>query len=136
MLEIEVAPEVFADDGDDSNEHVIIVGSSDPRAAGLALFRAGQRFYAVAEDGRELSEEEADAVDGDLYTPNYVSDVRLASRGPWVYVDCKGYIWPAMRERMITILVEELESVGVSARVEVPSRDELDWEAPAIHEFL
>ncbi|GAB3968236.1 hypothetical protein GCM10029978_037290 [Actinoallomurus acanthiterrae] len=124
-MEIEVDPAVFAHDGDSSNEKVIIVGSSDPSAAKLALFRAGQRFYAVAEDGRELSGEEADAAAGDLYTPNWVSDVRLAPRGPWVYVDCKGYIWPAMRERMIKILVEELERAGVSARVEVPSDDEL-----------
>ena len=51
-----------------------------------------------------------------------------------VYVDCKGDIRPAMSERMIAILVEELYRAGVSARVEVPSDDELDDDAPAIHD--
>jgi hypothetical protein len=32
-----------------------------------------------------------------------------------------------MRERMIAVLVEELERSGVSGRVEVPSADELDY---------
>jgi len=133
---IEVAPEVFALDNDGyANEHVIITGSSDPRAAGAALSRAGLRFMMVTEDGRELSDDEAEALEQAAgtaghalpYTPNYVSDVRFASRGPWCYVDCKGYIWPVMRERMIAILVEELERAGVSGRVEVPPSDELDY---------
>ena len=138
---VEVAPEVFAltDDGY-ANEHVIITGSSNPRAAGLALSQASGRFMMVTEDGRELSDEEAEALDEATeatgedgpYTPNYVSSVSFASRGPWCYVDCKGYIWPAMRERMIAIMVEELEQADVSARIEVPSQDELDYNAPGI----
>jgi len=39
-----------------------------------------------------------------------------------------------MRERIIAILVEELERVGVSARVQVPSHDEVDDDAPSIHD--
>jgi hypothetical protein len=127
---------VFAltDDGR-SNEHVIITGSSDPRAAALALSEASGRFMMVTEDGRELSDEEAEALeeaieatgDDGPYTPNYVSDVTFASRGPWCYVDCKGYIEPAMRERMIAILVEELDRAGVSARIEVPAPGERDY---------
>ena len=125
----EVASDVFADLGEySSNEHVIIVGSSDPCAAGVALHWAAQRFYQVTEDGRELVYETADC-----YTPNYVSDVRLAPRGPWCYVDCKGYIWSAMRERMIAILVEELDRAGVSGRIEVPAEHEMDYQAPVIH---
>jgi hypothetical protein len=137
LMGIEVAADVFgpAEDGVGSQEHVIIAGSADPRAAGAALSRAGARFSGVTEDGREPSEQEWEAIEEEVratgkgfpYTPNYVSGVRLASRGPWCYVDCKGYIPPAMRERMIAVLVEELERSGVSGRVEVPSVDELDY---------
>jgi hypothetical protein len=138
---VEVAPEVFALTSDGhANEHVIITGSSDPRAAGFALSQASGRFMMITEDGRELSDEEAEALDEEgeatgedgPYTPNYVSGVTFASRGPWCCVDCKGYIEPAMRERMIAVLVEELEHAGVSARVEVPVPGELDYGAPGI----
>jgi hypothetical protein len=127
-MTVEVDPRVFGDMEDDdylSNEHVIIVGSSDPDAAVRALARAGERFHSVAEDGRELTPEEADAEAGEIYTPNYVSGIRMAARGPWCYVDCKGEIPPPMRERMIAVLVEELEREGVNARVDVPSDDEM-----------
>jgi hypothetical protein len=129
---IEVDPRVFGDRDDDwgSYENVIIVGPSDLAAAVRALAQAGDRFYSIAEDGRELTPEEADAEAGEIYTPNYVSDIRMAARGPWCYVDCKGAISPPMRERMIAVLVEELERRGVSARVEVPSDDEMDDTAP------
>ena len=140
-MSVEVAPEVFSltDEGS-AHEHVIITGSSDPRAAGVALSEASGRFMMVTEDGRELSDEEAEALDEACeatgedgpYTPNHVSGVLFAARGPWCYVDCKGYIWPAMRERMIAIMVEELERAGVSARIEVPSHGELDYGAPGI----
>jgi hypothetical protein len=132
---IEVAPEVFAsaDTRSKSNEHVIITGASDQQAAGDALDRAGLRFGMVTNDGRELSDEEAEALEEGLdttakpglYTPNWVSPVGFASRGPWCYVDCKGYITPAMRQRLVAILVEELDHAGVSARVEVPRMGEL-----------
>jgi hypothetical protein len=124
--------------GGSSHEHVIITGSADPQAAGAALSRAGARFSGVTEDGREPSGQEWEALEEEVlatgrdfpYTPNWVSGVRLASRGPWCYVDCKGCIPPAMRERMIAVLVEELERAGVSCRVEVPSAGERDYEAP------
>jgi hypothetical protein len=140
-MSVEVAPEVFAlTERGYANEHVIITGAADRRAAGLALSQALGRFMSVTEDGRELSDEEAEALDeemeatGDdgLYTPNSASDVTFATRGPWGSVDCKGYIWPAMRERMIAILVEELEQAGVSGRVEVPAPDELNYGGPGI----
>lgn len=140
---VEVAPEVFSLIGDShSNERVIITGSSDRRAAGSALSQACVRFMMVTEDGLELSDEEAEALDAEMevtgedgpYTPNTVSGVTFATRGPWCSVDCKGYIEPAMRERMIAILVEELEHAGVSARVEVPVPGELDYSAPGIHD--
>ncbi|GAA1312516.1 hypothetical protein Psi02_76980 [Planotetraspora silvatica] len=133
-MSIEVDQEVFAEIEEYiSHETVIIVGASDPRAAGYGLLQAARRFSFVAEDGREVSVEEAEY--GDLYTPNYVSDIRLAPRGPWLYVDCKGYVPPAMGERMIAILVEELERVGVSGRIEVPSLDELNEYVPAMYLF-
>jgi hypothetical protein len=46
-------------------------------------------------------------------------------------MDCKGYIESAMCERMLAILVEELEHAGVSARIEVPAPGELDYPATA-----
>ena len=130
---IEVAAEAFGPDADrGSYEHVIITGAADPRVAAAALSRAGDRFYSVTGDGRELGLEEGAAATGtDLpYTPNWVSEIHLAPRGPWCYVDCKGHIPPAMRERMIAILVEELERAGVSGRIEVPFEDEMDDSAP------
>jgi hypothetical protein len=113
-----------------SHEYVIITGASDRRAAAVALSQASGRFERVDDHGRELSDEEAEreeemVLSGEVeefsYTPNWVSGVRMAPRGPWCYVDCKGYIPPPMRERMIAVLVEELERAAVSARVEVPS---------------
>ncbi len=64
---------------------------------------------------------------GFSYTPNHVFGVRMAPRGPWCKVDCKGFIPPPMRERMIAVLIEELERAGVSARVEVPLPGECSW---------
>lgn len=66
------------DDGDHANETVIVLGVADLRGAARALTRAGGRFMAVAEDGRELTPGQSESVAGDLYTPNCVSDVRLA----------------------------------------------------------
>jgi hypothetical protein len=138
-MRIEVAADVFGDDGNGfSNEHVIITGSADAQAAGAALSRAADRFPGVTDDGREPSQQEWEAIEQEVlttgkdfpYTPNHVSEVRRAVRGPWCYVDCKGSIPPAMRERMIAVLVEELKREGVSGRVEVPSVDELDYDAP------
>jgi hypothetical protein len=58
-----------------------------------------------------------------------------AGTGPWCYVDCKGYVPPAMRERMIAVLVEELGRAGVNGRIEVPSagRAELPGTADVPH---
>lgn len=115
------------------NESVIVVGAADPGAAAMALRRAGGRFMAVAENGREFSEEDADEVgEEDLYTPNYVSEVRMAPRGPWLYLDCKGWIAPPMRDTLVAILVEELDRAGVSGRVEVPAAGEKDYDTPPI----
>src|SRR5215467_6672950 len=67
----------------------------------------------------------------DARAPSGRSNVQPEMRA---YVDCKGDIRPAMRERIIAILVEELERVGVSARIQVPSHDEVDDDAPSIHD--
>jgi hypothetical protein len=128
-MAIDVAPEVFGlSDKGRSYEHVIITGAPRPKAAARALKRAGSRFSGVTEHGQEPTQAEWAAIEaagGDWpYTPNYVSAVEMAPRGPWCYVDCKGFIPAPMRERMIAVLVEELERAGVSARVEVPSMEE------------
>lgn len=142
-MAIDVAPDVYGliEEGQ-SHERVIITGASDRRAAAVALSRACGRFERVDEYGREFSDEEAEleeerVLSGELedfsYTPNSVSGVRMAPRGPWCSVDCKGYIPAPMRERMIAVLVEELGRAGVSARVEVPSpgdcseRDQVEY---------
>jgi hypothetical protein len=137
-MAIDVAPDVFGliEDGS-SHEHVIITGSPDPKAAVSALKRAGSRFSGVTEHGQEPTEAEWAAIERHVqatgtdwpYTPNYVSAVGMAPRGPWCYVDCKGFIPAPMRERMIAVLVEELERAGVSARIEVPSMEECYPEA-------
>jgi hypothetical protein len=129
---MEVDPRVFGDTGDGSNEHVILVDASDRAAAARALALAGARFTTVTEDGRELTDDDDIEELGDVYTPNYVSDVRMAARGPWCYVDCKGYIDPPMRERMLAILAEELDRAGVRARAEVPADDEMDYDTPPV----
>jgi hypothetical protein len=122
---IKVDSGVFAegDDGVQSEEVIVVVDPSARDAAWQALSQAGDRFENVAEDGRELTGEEED-IEG-LFVPSYVGDTHFAPRGPLLYVDCKSSIPPAMRERMIAILVEELDLAGVSARIEVPTEDEM-----------
>lgn len=121
-MAIDVAPDVYGviEEGS-SHEWVIITGASDPRAAAAALSRACDRFERVDEYGREFSDEEAEleeemVLSGELeefsYTPNSVSGVRMAARGPWCCVDCKGHIPAPMRERMIAVLVEESGARG------------------------
>jgi hypothetical protein len=136
-MPIEIKSDVFDTSGGDgeANEHVIIVGAADPQAAGNALGHAGQRFYRVTEHGDELTAAQMDEDGGDAYTPNYVSDTRLATRGPWCYVDCQGEISPMMRDRLLAILAQELEREGVAeCRVEVASDEEIDYDAPVLFE--
>lgn len=128
-MPIEIAADVFAydDDREVSNEKVIVVGAADREAARRALGAAGRWFMCVGADGRMYTDGIPEAEPGEeIYTPNYASDVTLAQRGPWLYLDCKGYIAPPMAETLKRILVEELERAGVTdARVEVPGDAEI-----------
>ena len=124
---IRIEPGVFAEipDGTRCNEHVMIITSEDPASAEAALAWAAARFYCVTEDGRELSPDSLSDTD-EAYTPNYVSHVCLAQRGPYVYVDCKSQISLDMPSRFLAILHEELDRAGIKdALVIVPSADEI-----------
>ena len=139
---MDIADDVFGpvtDQPDCSNEHLMVVAASDADSAAEALRRAGLRFCAVTEVGEELragATTDDDYYDDDsVYTPNLVSEVRMAERGPWMYVDCKASIPEPMRTTMVRILAEELAFAGVTAgSVVVPSEDELDWTSPGLFE--
>lgn len=124
--QIEVDPAVFAEDEDGcSNEHVLVTGA-DPRLAALALKRAAQRFMNVTATGVEIGSDAEYSIRELPYTPNSVSEVRHVDRGPWLEVDCKSEIPPAMRTAFIAILKEEIENAGILvARLESPPLDEL-----------
>ena len=47
------------------------------------------------------------------YTPNFVFDVYLATRGPALRADCKGAVSPRMAQTFVAVVVEELRRVGV-----------------------
>ncbi len=122
---VEVDELLFASIGEHSNEYVLVV-SSDPDKAAACLRRAGARFMNVSSSGLELTGStlpaEPDSDDPDVETPNYVSDVRFAERGPWIYIDCKGRIPDPMKDAFIRILREEIDRSGIQhARLEPPS---------------
>jgi hypothetical protein len=104
--------------GDYASHESIKVSGTDTDAIVVALTRAGERFFLVAETGFEFAtfDEMVDAGD-EFYTPNYVSDPVIEAAGVGLYVDCKGEIRPGMRNRFVHILREELGHL--EARVEV-----------------
>jgi len=109
-----------------AGETVMVLGAEAAEIS-RGLEAAGRRFMRVNELGQEYTEEEYAADDGDLYTPNWVSDVDEVAGGCKLYVDCKGDIPPPMRARFIEILQNELVQQGVTD-AEVLSRpyDDLD----------
>ncbi len=101
-------------DGDhaDHQRWEIAVASDDPARAVAALTAAEDRLMLVLEDGRELSEEEADDVLGetDLYSPNYAA---VDDTVPRVWMDCKGAIMPLLARTALRIVAEELRTAGL-----------------------
>lgn len=100
-----------ADAGSVSDESVLVLSSS-PDVAARGLAAAVGRLTAVAEDGQELTEEQA-FQNSDLYTPNWVSAVYRTSLGPGLLIDCKGHIPEAMATTMTRVLIEELVAAGL-----------------------
>ena len=115
---VHVDPDVFAVHGryGSSNESILITGSFSDAAGVAALNRFAKRAMNVDERGAEHRDVYAspplDQSGETLYTPNYVADPVVTARGIRLYVDCKGAIEPPMRARFISILREELASLG------------------------
>lgn len=98
-------------DGDAFQQHwEIAVESNDPARAVAALTAAEHRLGCVLEDGRELSTEEAEDDDTDLYSPNYVA---VDDTVPRVWMDCKGGMFPHMARTALRIVADELRKAGV-----------------------
>jgi len=100
-------------DGEAFTQHwKIAVKSDDPAHAVEALNAAELRLPHVLENGRELSEEDADydTAEYDFYSPNYVAvDVTV----PCVWMDCKGGMFPHMARTALRIVADELRKAGV-----------------------
>ncbi|MCZ7438770.1 hypothetical protein O7598_20325 [Micromonospora sp. WMMC241] len=110
--------------GDVTGQAFEVQVSAEPaEAARTALEAAALRFPLVNEIGVECEE-----YDDELYTPNYVSDVRDDVAGPWLGMDCKDGVMPLMARTDIRIVVEELRRAGAtSGRIFSPSNELLDW---------
>jgi hypothetical protein len=92
-----------------SNEVIRLSGDFPPEEGVAALRRAGERFMLVDSRGVEYPTWELfNEIGGDYYSPNYVSDPIVRPDGVRLYVDCKGGIEDAMRERFLVVLREEL----------------------------
>ena len=115
---IRIDPDVFTyqPDLDMSNERFAVTGVQDTTVVVAALRQTSARFMLVDETGVEHVTGEA-LESGELYSPNYVSDPEITSRGIEVYVDCKGAIGDAMADKLREILVEELSAVGYAGTV-------------------
>jgi hypothetical protein len=103
----------------------IAVQSDDPAQAIEALNAAELRLPYVLENGRELSEEDADydTADYDFYRPNYTAvDVTV----PCVWMDCKGGMFPHMARTALRIVAAELRKAGVrQAHLFTPPAEDL-----------
>ncbi|MDX2542436.1 hypothetical protein ACOT81_19470 [Streptomyces sp. WI04-05B] len=98
-------------DGDAMQQHwEIAVESNDPARAVAALTAAQRRLGRVLEDGHELSPEEAEDDDTELYSPNYVA---VEEEVPRVWMDCKGGMFPYMARTALRIVADELRKAGV-----------------------
>lgn len=109
---------------DHSHENILV--AIDPQGAGhdavvIALAKAGKRFEATDETGTE--HQTADSVEAaamnDAYTPSFVSDPESVTGGVAMYLDCKGWVSPAMATTLKQILLEELERTGLELHVSV-----------------
>ncbi|HET7303858.1 MAG TPA: hypothetical protein VFJ12_04810 [Segeticoccus sp.] len=121
---IEIDPDVFTydEDLDYSKETFVVTGDFAPEVVLAALDRVSERFMTVDENGVEHDPSRMDEVYlADLYTPNYVSDPQVTSRGIQVYVDCKGVVPDPMTLTLHRVLREELGAAGVEARIKAVS---------------
>ncbi|MDH4144491.1 MAG: hypothetical protein OEY23_04905 [Acidimicrobiia bacterium] len=118
-MAVEVALSLFEpvyEDAAARAARMLVLGSNHRMAAALALHRAGNRFVALSADGVELSDEEFESwaqATGPRLAVEDVSEVRLSTHGPWIETRWAHNLPPAARERMVTILLEELAEVGI-----------------------
>jgi hypothetical protein len=124
---ITIDPDVFTyqEDLGYSKETFVVTGGDDVLVV-AALTRAGTRFMRVDETGVEHPDNAGaeQALEHDLYTPNYVSDPEVTEAGVEMYLDCKGSIEDPMAETLRKILREELEAAGLHAHVRAVTYDE------------
>jgi hypothetical protein len=60
-----------------------------------------------------------------IHSLKFVSDIDMAARGPWLFIDAESYIPPLMRGTYLRVLIEELDGMGVKrATVTVRYEDE------------
>ena len=79
----------------------------------------------LAEDGRELSEEEYQGNDGLLHTLSYVGGLKPVSGVLWGLVDADACIPPEMGAAMRQVIREQMEAAGITqAIVRLPREDE------------
>jgi hypothetical protein len=126
MATVTVAEDIFTQH-EEANEglppgwsgdpHFLVV-SDDPELAAAALTAAAHRFFDIDSEGREGEGWELGS--GDVWTPNFVSDVYLAPEGPMLWVDVKGVCSPAMGRKMLDVLVAELVARDLGAHIATP----------------
>lgn len=100
-----------------SNETIAVQSTAPTQLLVTALSAVAARMMTVGEDGREgYDGDSPNEGDEEIYTPNYVSDVRIDEQGSvGFYIDCKAGIEPPMAHRFRQILVEELQAHGVDS---------------------
>jgi hypothetical protein len=104
-----------------SNSPAFLVVSDETDAATAALIEAGERLMRVDGYGNEVEPWQLTA--GAWETPSFVSDIILTDRGPAVCVDTSGELPRPQGERMLRIIVEELEQRGVSGLIVYPGEE-------------
>ncbi|WP_136017875.1 hypothetical protein [Arthrobacter silvisoli] len=128
---VTVEPDIFDKQGEKWDESLgegwemspaFLVVSDDQDKAAAALFAAARRIFTVDQNGNELTPAEMTG-EYPQYTPNYVSDVYLTDLGPMIWTDTKGDVTKAMAEEMLHILVAELRSQEIAARIIAPPAD-------------
>ncbi|WP_427005342.1 hypothetical protein [Pseudarthrobacter sp. H2] len=143
MANVTVAPDIFdqqTEDGSISQDwdgwegpspfFLVITDQTDKAAE--ALYIAMERCMHIDGNGNELADSELETTNE--YTPNYSSPVHLTPKGPVAYLDTKGELSRAMGEKMLRVIVEELEAQGITAHLTTPPRgaDSIDgspeWE--------
>jgi hypothetical protein len=113
----------------------VAVASPDVAAAVAAMTAAANRFYAVDETGRELTEQEFEAneaSDNPAYTPNYVFEPTADNGVVEVVLDCQDLTSSRMARTILRIAAQECQAAGLqdSAFVRTPYHycPELDLE--------